>query len=47
MACEPTNEKLEDIILGINIEDGKIGCISRVNGGAYSFIDIEENIGNL
>lgn len=47
MAYEPTNEKLEDIVLGINIEDDKIRCISGVNGGAYSFIDIEENIGNL
>lgn len=44
MLHEPTNEKIKDLNLAINIQENKIICLA---GGAYTSFDIEENIGEL
>ena len=41
MRMEPTNENIEDKELYLNIQDGKIRLIV---GGAYAYMDIEEDI---
>lgn len=44
MLHEPTNEKIDDLNLAINIQEDKIRCLA---GGAYTSFDIEESIGDL
>lgn len=44
MAYEASDEKLQDLDLWINIQEGKIRCLK---GGAYAYYDVEENIENL
>lgn len=41
---EAPKEKLEDVQLAFNIQDDKIRCLV---GGAYSYLDIQEEITNL
>lgn len=44
MAYEPTDEKIEDTNISINIQENKIRIMS---GGAYTSLDIEEDIYKL